>query len=349
MKPQTFLVAAFAALIAGAAGMFVAHHHWPATPAPAPRQIAEATPETAPDPEIARLRAQVEQLQREVSDLRAENGTLRDLSPKPPADPGARTAAADTAAPKPAGQDKPPQESEPGAEAAAKALRDQAINDLQDSNKSGDAAQLLAALAAKGDAEARKALMAILKGDNEDAKENVIEALDDNGIANSDDFAAAIQSLMTDPSAKVRGEVAQALSTLPAEVSGPLLVTMLQDTDPRVIRKALDSLGDLKYEGARADLLPLTRHADEGVAFEASLALHRLGDSSAIEAYVPVYGSRTRSADSKQRLDAVKGLRRIRLESTRAYLEPLQEDPDKDVAKEAKKAIKELDKKQQPK
>ncbi|MBK9974744.1 MAG: HEAT repeat domain-containing protein [Planctomycetes bacterium] len=346
MKPQVFLVAAVAALIAGAAGMFVAHHHWPAEAPPVPRpQLAQTPVEAEPDPEVARLRAQVNQLQGENRDLRAENGTLRNLPPKPATDSGPTKPAVETPATKPVTQDKPPVETEPGAEAAAKALRDQAINDLQDSNKSGDAAQLLAALAAKGDAEAGKALMAILKGENEDAKENVIEALDDNGIANRDDFAAAIQSLMTDPSAKVRGEVAQALSTLPAEVSGPLLVTMLQDTDPRVIRKALDSLGDLKYEGARADLLPLTRHADEGVAFEASLALHRLGDSSAIEAYVPVYGARTRSADSRQRLEAVKGLRRIKLESTRGYLEPLQEDPDKDVAKEARKAIKDLDSK----
>lgn len=345
MKPQTFLVAALAAAIAGAAGFFVASDQ----NRPAPSQSATAAPETpAPDPQIAALRKQVSDLTTERDRLNTELGTARAEAAKAEQDRDRAIAEAAKATPAqpetaPTGQDKPPTEL-PADAAALKAMRDGALADMADPDKSSEASQLLAALAAKGDAEAGKALMELLKGDNAHMKEDIVEALDDQGLMGTEQFAGAVQALMTDPNPSVRAEVAQALSKMPAEIAGPLVQGMLADPDAKVLRKAADSLGDMKYAAASNDLIPLTRHADQSVAWEAAFALHRMGDSTYVEAYVPVYGGKTRSADAKERLEATKQLRKLKLESTRSWLEPLLNDPDPSVVKEATKAIKDLDK-----
>lgn len=346
MKPQTFLVAALAAAIAGLGGYFIAesnHGHG----ATAPK--AASAPETpAPDPQIAALRKQVSDLTTERDRLNTELRNAQAEAAKAEQDRDRAVAEAAKAAPEiapevPTGQDKPPTEL-PADAAALKAMRDGALADLADPDKSSEASQLLAALAAKGDTEAGKALIELLKGDNAQMKEDIIEALDDQGLMGTEQFAGAVQALMTDKDPDVRAEVAQALSKMPAEIAGPLVQGMLSDPDAKVLRKAADSLGDMKYAAAANDLIPLTRHADQSVAWEAANALHKMGDSTYVEAYVPVYGGKTRSADAKERLEATKQLRRLKLESTRSWLEPLLNDPDPAVVKEATKAIKDLDK-----
>ncbi|MBX3473055.1 MAG: HEAT repeat domain-containing protein [Planctomycetes bacterium] len=346
MKAQTLLVAAIAALIAGAAGYFYAEsRHRPAASPPAKAASAPETP--APDPQIAALRKQVSDLTTERDESRAalsawmeEARIARENGGAPNADVGSVRPLPEVP---PTGEDKPPTEI-PADAAALKAMRDGAIADMADPDKSSEASQLLAALAAKGDAEAGKALLAILKGDNAQAKEDVVEALDEQGLMGTEQFASAVQALMTDPNPSVRAEVAQALAKMPAEVAGPLVQGMLADPEAKVLRKAAKAIGDMKYAAAANDLIPLTRHADQSVAWEAANALHKMGDATYVEAYVPVYGGKTRSADAKERLEATKQLRKLKLESTRSWLEPLLNDPDPAVVKEAQKAIKDLDK-----
>lgn len=346
MKAQAFLVAAIAALIAGAAGYFYAESgHRPAASPPAKAATAQSP---APDPQIASLRKQLSDLTSERDRLNTELAAAQAQARE--ADQARDRAVAEAAKVEPAqpeaaptGEDKPPTEI-PADAAALKAMRDGAIADMADPDKVGDASQLLAALAAKGDTEAGKALLAILKGDNAQAKEDVVEALDEQGLMGTEQFASAVQALMTDPNPSVRAEVAQALSKMPAEVAGPLVATMLADPEAKVLRKAAKAIGDMKYAAAANDLIPLTRHADQSVAWEAANALHKMGDSTYVEAYVPVYGGKTRSADAKERLEATKQLRKLKLESTRSWLEPLLNDPDPAVVKEAQKAIKDLDK-----
>jgi HEAT repeat protein len=226
-------------------------------------------------------------------------------------------------------------------EAAAKAVRSDAENALngKDDDQREQAAGLLAALAAKGDLAAREALLAALKSDNPDVREDALAALGSLGIA---EFLPILQEAAADPDAGVRAQVAAALGKLPADQSGPLLVAMLGDADPKVLRKAADSLGDLRYAPASRDLLSLVNHQDERVAIEAAVALRRIGDSSAAEQWVPTFGMRLRSDKVSERREAVKQLRRMRVESARIYLEQALNDPDEAIRKEAAKGLKEL-------
>jgi len=226
-------------------------------------------------------------------------------------------------------------------EEAAKVVRSSAETDLysKDDDKREEAAKLLATLAAQGDAAARDALLAALKAENSDVREDAIAALAGVGLP---EFLPLLQEAALDADAGVRAEVAAALGKLPAEQSGPLLLSMLTDTDPKVLRKAADSLGDLKYEPASRELLALSRHADERVAIEAAVALRRIGDPGAAELWVPTLGARVHSDNLAQRREAVKQLRRLRVESARIYLEQALNDSDEGIRKEAAKGLKEL-------
>lgn len=344
MPRNTWFVTILVAVLAGAAGFAAARFLHPADP---PGRVA-AAPEKPAEPESEALR-------RQVADLAAERDRLKDelrvsretpLQPEaPPAPvPASPAPAPDTEARAPL---TPPAAPQAAPEAAPVGpldeLRQQAVADLADPEKSERAAMFLAALAAKGDAGAIAALVRALGGDNADAREQILDVLDDERLMANPELAQAVSALMQDPSAGVRAKVAESLSHLPADVAGPLLQSMLGDSDTKVLRKAAAALGKLKYADAGRELAALTRHADAGVAWEAAYALHRAGDSSYVEAYVPVYGGKTRSADARERLDGVKQLRRLKLESARPWLAPLVNDADPAVAKEAAKAIKDLD------
>ncbi|MCB9893485.1 MAG: HEAT repeat domain-containing protein [Planctomycetes bacterium] len=224
---------------------------------------------------------------------------------------------------------------------AARNLLEQNKSDLtgSDSDKRREAAGLLAALAQQGDDSAKEALLAALKSTDPEVREDVLEALGKLGMA---EFLPVLQEAATDEAPGVRAEVAAALGKLPAEQAGPLLVSMLADADAKVLRKAADSLGDLKYEPATRDLQLLTRHEDERVAIEAAVALRRIGDTNAAESWVPTLGGRLLSSDATERREAVKQLRRMKLESARPYLEQALNDENEAVRKEAKKGLKDL-------
>lgn len=347
MPRNAWFVTILAAVLAGAAGFAAARFLRPVGP---PGRVA-ATPEKPADPEAEALRRQVADLAAERDRLRDELRASRETPLQPEARPAPLPASPAVEAPK-ANAEAPPDaapqiahETAPGAASGhpLDELRQQAVADLADPEKSERAAMFLAALAAKGDAGAIAAMVRALGGDNADAREQILDVLDDERLMGNPELAQAVSALMQDPSAGVRARVAESLSHLPADVAGPLLQSMLGDSDAKVLRKAAAALGKLKYADAGRELAALTRHADASVAWEAAYALHRAGDSSYVEAYVPVYGGKTRSADARERLDGVKQLRRLKLESARPWLAPLVNDADPAVAKEAAKAIKDLD------
>jgi HEAT repeat protein len=155
-------------------------------------------------------------------------------------------------------------------------------------------------------------------------------------------FLDLYSNLRTDPEGTIRGVVAEALGKLPAEQAGPVLMQMLSDSEPFVLRKSVDALGDLKYAPAQPDLTSLTNHHEETVAIEAAIALRRFGDESAAERWVHVLGARANSANVEERLDAAKVLRRMKMESCRPYLETMAKDADSRVRKEAEKGLSSL-------
>ncbi len=337
------VVGVICALIAASAMWFALQGSRVSTP----RQSAAET--TASDELQTRneaLRAEKDRLERENAQLKrdleakaaeaAKAAQTQPASEKPVAPP------TDTSA-KPAGEasTKP---AEPAPEnAAIKATRDAAIAEFQgkDEGAADDAMKLLANLAKNGDAEARQVLLEALKSENPYMRELAVEAV---GIMANPDDLPLLEAALKDPESKVREEAVDWIGNYPLEKAGPILVALLTDADARVVRTAADRLGDMKWEGAKPDLIRLAGGSDENVAIEAAVALRRMGDSSAAETLVPTWGAKSKSADAKERENAVKQLRRMRLESTRVYLEAALNDENPKVRDEAKKAIKQLDK-----
>lgn len=337
------VVGVICALIAASAMWFALQGSRVSTP----RQSAAET--TASDELQTRneaLRAEKERLERENAQLKrdleakaAEAANAAQAQPAsdkpvaPPTDTSAKPASEATAKP-----------AEPAPEnAAIKATRDAAIAEFhgKDEGAADDAMKLLANLAKNGDAEARRVLLEALKSENPYMRELAVEAI---GIMANPDDLPLLEAALKDPESKVREEAVDWIGNHPPEKAGPILVALLTDADARVVRTAADRLGDMKWEGAKPDLIRLAGGSDENVAVEAAVALRRMGDSSAAETLVPAWGAKSKSADSKERENAVKQLRRMRLESTRVYLEAALNDENPKVRDEAKKAIKQLDK-----
>jgi len=314
----------------------------------APRQNAAQTPGASEEIQAHNeaLRAEKERLERENAQLKRDLAAKAAQAEKPgqpePAAEKPQTPPADTTA-KPATEDTAkPAEAAPE-NAAIKATRDAAITDFlgSDENAADDAMKLLANLAKNGDTEARKVLIGALKSENPYVRELAVEAI---GIMANPDDLPLLEAALKDSESKVREEAVEWIGNYPPEKSGPILTSLLADADARVVRKAADRLGDMKWEAAKPDLIRLAGGSDENLAVEAAVALRRMGDTSAAENLVPTWGAKSKSADAKERENAAKQLRRMRLESTRAYLEALLNDENSKVRDEAKKAIKQLDK-----
>lgn len=333
------VVGLICALIAGSAMWFALQGSRVNTPRQSAQESAGVSDELQTRNEA--LRAEKERLERENAQLKRDLDArktdaakpVESSADKPPTDTNAMPAA--EPATKPA---------EPAPESAAmKATLEAAIADFlgKDEGAADDAMKLLANLAKNGDAEARKVLLEALKSENPYMRELAVEAI---GIMANPDDLPLLEAALKDSESKVREEAVDWIGNYPAEKSGPILTALLTDADARVVRKAADRLGDLKWEGAKPDLIRLAAGNDENVAIEAAIALRRMGDTSAAETHVPTWGAKSKSTDSRERENAVKQLRRLRLESTRTYLEALLNDENAKVRDEAKKALKQLDK-----
>ncbi|MBK8206954.1 MAG: HEAT repeat domain-containing protein [Planctomycetes bacterium] len=342
MKASSLLLICVACAIGagGAAVLLFETLHQPAQTA-----IAQPTPAPVRDPnhdkEIAELRGQIADLRAEVSQLKAQ----QKAAPQPtPAEPPPEDAATEE---EPAGETaddpalKKSLEDIDTGQADIKAIREQAIADIASKNegKRDAALELLIALAQRGDTDANAALLNAMKSEDADLRQELIDKL---GESENAEFLPVLEGAMADPDANVRAEVAGALGKMPADLAGPLLLKLLADTEIDVLRKAADSLGDLKYQPALAELQRLSRHTDEGVAVEAAVSMARLGDTSAAEGWVSTIGARLTSNDVRERRNAVKTLRRFKLESTRPYLEQALNDEDSNVRSEAQKGLKAL-------
>jgi HEAT repeat protein len=311
-----------------------------------PQQKQVATAPADDDARVARLEDEVSSLNAKIDDLlklRAEPRSTPD-SRKPdktdaaPKDDATPKVADDTAKLKELSERLADLET---GEAAARAMREKAIFNLNNGGEQEqeDAAMLLGKLAAGGDEAAKKALRDAMKSTDPVVREWAIEALNDTGLV---EFLPELKALMNDPEPDVREEITQTLASMPADQAGPLLMAMLGDKEPDVLVGAIEVLGELEYKAAAADLLPLTRHADEEVALEAAIAMRHCGDSSAAENLVPTLGAKLSSTDADERRRTVRTLRRISLESARPYLEQALNDADQRVRREAERALAEL-------
>lgn len=346
MKPMPLLIVGFlCALLAAAATWFVIQGGRVETPRGTQNAVAH-------DASADDIKQKNEDLRLEKERLERENASLkRTLEEKNARDAEAKSHPDKTGTEKPAGEtsakpaDKPVEKpAEPAPEnAAMKATRDAAITEFhgKDEGAADDAMKLLANLAKNGDAEARKVLLEALKSENPYMRELAVEAV---GIMANPDDLPLLQAALKDPESKVREEAIDWIGNYPPEKSGPILSALLTDADPRIVRTAIDRLGDMKYEAAKPDLIRLAGGTDENVAVEAAIALRRMGDMAAAENLVPTWGAKSKSTDSRERETAVKNLRKLRLESTRVYLEAMLNDENPKVRDEAKKALKQLDK-----
>ncbi|MCA8946841.1 MAG: HEAT repeat domain-containing protein [Planctomycetes bacterium] len=344
MKPSTVGLLCIACSFAAAGLTFVLFES--SRPAPSAPQVSHA--EDSKDSErVALLEERVDALNsklddalklqrdtvivREASTGDAARGPVEDTTPAPKSetDPAKLKELAERL-----------EEIESG-ESAARAMRDKAIIQLNsgDGREQAEAARLLGQLAMGGDEAAKKALREAMKSEDPDVREWAVEGLNDTGLV---EFIDDLKLLMNDPEPDVREEVTQTLESMPADQAGPLLVSMLNDAESDVLVGAIEVLGDLKYTNAVADLLPLTRHADEEVSIAAAIAMRQCGDSSVAETWVPTLGARVSSESADERRRALRNLRHMNLESARPYIEQALEDPDRRVRREAERAIEKL-------
>lgn len=333
------LVCAFAA--AGTAWLLFDSTH------PAQPQVAVAADAAAERERIAQLESKVSELNEKLDQLlrlkaepRPEPETRQTESSKPQAPEVQPTAEPNT---KPADTVKIDELAERLAEIEKRdAAELQAhIDALHKGNgrEQEEAARELGKRAAAGDEAAKKALRDAMKSEDAEVREWAIEGLNGTGLV---EFLPDLKALMNDPVAGVREEITQTLESMPPEQAGPLLISMLNDAEPDVLLGAIEVLGDMKYTAAAADLLPLTRNANEEVAIEASIALKRCGDPSAAESWVPTLGSRVKSTDAGERRRAVRALRQMKLESARPYLEQALQDEDPRVRRDAERGLRDL-------
>lgn len=308
-------------------------------------KVAVAPADTTDDERVAKLESEVAGLNSKIDDL-----MKLQLEPRPTPEPAPRPTedvsapeGEDTVAPKPASAEKIDEIAKRLAEIERRdaAILEKAINDLHngDGDAQEEAAILLGQRAAQGDEAAKKAIRDAMKSEDAEVREWAIEALVDTGLV---EFIPDLKAMMQDPEAEVREEITQALESMPADQAGPLLVSMLGDEDGEVLEGAIEVIADLEYKEALTDLLPLTRHTDERVAIEASIAMAELGDSTAAEGWVPTLGSRLNSTDVEERRLAMRSLRQMRLESARSYFEQGLNDEDWRVRRDAERGLRRL-------
>lgn len=325
--------------------MFEMMHEAPA------KQVAASTEDSLQQDRVADLERQISALKEEVNGLRNQQPAIFRVTDDD-----------DDIAP--AGVDSEPSEvSTPAAKAqagvlaeladriteiesgetAARTLRERAILELngEDARQRNSASNLLAELAKAGDKQAQQALIDSAKSEDPGVRNEAIEAMGKTGMV---EFLPALVEATDDENTGVRDEAAESLRKLPPNQAGPVLVGMLDDTETRVLREAIDAIGDIGYVEGAAALRSLTSHQDEGIAVEASLALKQLGDPSGAEAWVPTFGMRLNSTDVAERRGAVRNLRRLRMESARAYLEQALNDADSRVKRDAQRALNDLNK-----
>lgn len=296
----------------------------PSEPPRAPALPVAERADTAPAPDA--------DLQRRVHELEADLARERDQADKLRRElEASRAEAAKPEPPKPDTQ--PKTDTQPPVDRVAQ-YKSMLESDDKKTRQNGYTGLVTEAEAGKpGALEALSAALAVAETS---LKLDILEYMADT---ENPVFLDLYASLRTDPEGTVRGEIAEALGKLPADKAGPVLMQMLSDTEPFVLRKSVDALGDLKYAPAQPDLTSLTNHHEETVAIEAAIALRRFGDESAAERWVHVVGARANSANVEERLDAAKALRRFKMESCRPYLESMVGDADSRVRKEAEKGL----------
>ncbi|HSL22115.1 MAG TPA: HEAT repeat domain-containing protein [Vicinamibacterales bacterium] len=101
------------------------------------------------------------------------------------------------------------------------------------------------------------------------------EALQALALVDPDAFTFALSGLDPDPHWSVRAALARALAALPPQVAGPRLLTMLEDTDRRVIPTVLSALVRVKSPEAEA---VLRGHLEDADVVIRTTAVRELGE-----------------------------------------------------------------------
>lgn len=346
MKPLSIAMLCAACCFGAAATSYLLFEflHEPARTAPTPavnEDIAEMpAPAPAQDPRVDALESEVRFLRDQVEVLKSRPAARFE-------EPGAAGQAS-------GGEDETSPETELMAKleqrlsefesmgSSGRAMREGALIDLNNGNgrERREAAEMLGMLAKGGDESAKQALLDALKNDDPDIREDALEGISKSGLP---EFLPALEAAMNDEHSGVRQEVAEALRDMPIDQAGPLLAGMLKDDNERVLLEAVDALGDAGYEPAREDIRPLTRHSNERVAVEAAIALRRTGDATVAEGWVPTLGARVNSDNGRESRNAVRQLRRMRVEAARPFLEQALESDNWRVRRDARRGLNELD------
>ncbi|MEQ1573231.1 MAG: HEAT repeat domain-containing protein [Vicinamibacterales bacterium] len=136
----------------------------------------------------------------------------------------------------------------------------------------------------------------------------------------------ALSGLDPDRDWTVRADLAGALGTLPADRSGPRLMVMLRDRDPRTIPAVLKALVASKAPEAERALLEHLTAEDFGVRAAAAAGLGELKSAAAVPALVRAYRAGVMDSTYVPRAAALAALDKIDANAARPVLEDALKD-----------------------
>jgi HEAT repeat protein/cyclophilin family peptidyl-prolyl cis-trans isomerase len=168
-------------------------------------------------------------------------------------------------------------------------------------------------------------------------------ALRSTAALDPEGFVAVLSGLDPDPHWSVRAALASVLGGLNTEIGLPRLVTMLDDSDQRVVPSVLDALVKLKAPNAATVLIDRLKADDPMIRAAAARGIGELKPASGAPALAEAYRFGQRDAHYAARAAALAGLARYGAADAMAVLRSAFTDKDWAVRVRATMLVKELD------
>lgn len=197
-------------------------------------------------------------------------------------------------------------------------------------------------------------LVELARAGDEDAFDAIIDGLHDVGNQARDRSVLALgavgdpaiigdlEFLLGDPDPDIRETLVKTLVKLGGDEAKPLLVALVLDDDPDVAEDAMQALVSANYEEAIPQIREVLAEGDPHSSILAARALRKLGDDASADAALRDVAEGLLSERAMERRDTIAKIKTIGGKAALEYLEPLLEDPDPAIVREASLAIRSI-------
>jgi len=182
-------------------------------------------------------------------------------------------------------------------------------------------------------------LLDLLSDPNPDVR---AAALRSSAVSDPEGFVTVLSGLDPDPNWSVRAALATVLGTLPPEIGLPRVLTMLTDTDQRVIPAVLTSIAKLRAPNAAAIMIDHLKADDPVVRAAAAAALGDLKPENGAPALAAAYELGQRDTVYNARAAALTALAKYGAVAAEPVLKTAWADRDWAVRVRAARLSKEL-------